>query len=359
MGIDDFSSKKREIYNTIIVDNDKHKKIDVINSREQEDVEEVLKLFSNVETVTRDFSLTYKNSIQSALPNAKQIVDRWHILKNLTDDLCEYLKRTISDRIKLIRDKEIKNSKEVLTKRQQNKIDTANRKWEIIKEAKKLLEKGNTKTYIATKLGITRVTLNTYLSLKEPPVKDSNCILDNYIPLIKQLIIEGKKTKEIYKIMKEKGYKGKMTVLNMHMKSIRNEVKTNTSYLKRSKIKMLFFYDLEDIKNEDLKNDIIFYLNQNEELKNLIDLEKEFKVILFSKDPDKLETWLEKAKLLNVPELNSFVNLMESDIEAVKNAVIYDYSNGLTEGFNNKTKVIKRQMYGRCKFDLLRLKILA
>ena len=60
-----------------------------------------------------------------------------------------------------------------------------------------------------------------------------------------------------------------------------------------------------------------------------------------------------------MPELNSFVELLESDLDAVKNAIIYDYSNGVFEGFNNKTKVIKRQMYGRCNFDLLRLKILA
>ena len=37
----------------------------------------------------------------------------------------------------------------------------------------------------------------------------------------------------------------------------------------------------------------------------------------------------------------------------VKNAIIYDFNNGLTEEFNNKTKVIKRQMYNRCNFDLL------
>ena len=316
----------------------------------------VLKLFTNV---TRDFSLTYKNAIKEALPSAKQIVDRFHIFKNLTDDLCNYLKRTISDKIKLIRDETTINSKDVLTKRQQDKIDTANRKWETIKEAKKLYEEGNTKTYIADKLGITRVTLNTYLSLREPPVKDSKCILDNYIPMIKKLIIEGKKTKEIYEIMKENGYKGKMTVLNMHMKSIRNEVKTNTSYLKRSKLKKLLFYELKDIKNEKLRNDITFYLNQNKELQSLIELEKEFKNIIFSKDPNKLDPWIENARQLNVDELNSFINLIESDIDAVKNSIIYDYSNGLTEGFNNKTKVIKRQMYGRCHFDLLRLKILA
>ena len=99
-------------------------------------------------------------------------------------------------------------------------------------------------------------------------------------------------------------------------------------------------------------------MNQNEELKKIIELKKEFKVVLFSKKPDSLDDWLEKAKKLNVPELNSFVELIESDLEAVKNAIIYEYSNGVTEGFNNKTKVIKRQMYGRCGFDLLRLKIL-
>ncbi len=207
-------------------------------------------MFPNVETVTRDFSLTYKNSISSALPDAKQIVDRFHIFKNFTDDLCNYLKRTVSDRIRLLKDDEVNNEvKEILTKRQQDKIDTANRKWKIIKEVKKLYEEGNTKTYIAKKLDISRITLNKYLLLNEPPVKDSSCIIDDYIPLIKEMIIEKKKTKEIYEAMKEKGYKGKMTVLNMHMKSIKTQVKNNTTYLKRSKVKKLFFYDLEDIKN--------------------------------------------------------------------------------------------------------------
>lgn len=58
--------------------------------------------------------------------------------------------------------------------------------------------------------------------------------------------------------MKASGYKGKLTVLNMHMKSIKNEVKNNITYLKRSKIKKLFFYNLEDIKNEDLKRILYF-----------------------------------------------------------------------------------------------------
>lgn len=42
--------------------------------------------------------------------------------------------------------------------------------------------------------------------------------------------------------------------------------------------------------------------------------------------------------------MNKFVNLIESDIETVKKAIIYDYSNATTESFNNKTKVIKKCM---------------
>ena len=160
IGIDDYSSKKREIYNSIIVDNDTHKKIDSINSREKDDVVEILKKFSNVETITKDFSITYKNAIKEALANAKQMVDRFHIEKNFTDDLNNYLKRTAKDRIKLVMDEKQLTNEEHLTKRQKDKIDTANRKWEMIKEAKLLYSQGNTKTFIAKKLNITRVQMS-------------------------------------------------------------------------------------------------------------------------------------------------------------------------------------------------------
>ena len=128
-------------------------------------------------------------------------------------------------------------------------------------------------------------------------------------------------------------------------------MRTNTKYLKRSKVKKLLFRDIEELKDENLKKDLKEYLETN--------CIREFKEVIFPKKVRKLSYWIKKAKKINVKELNSFITLIESDIEAVKNAIKYEYSNGLTEGFNNKTKVIKRVMYGRCSFDLLRLKILA
>ena len=124
-------------------------------------------------------------------------------------------------------------------------------------------------------------------------------------------------------------------------------------------MKYMMRYELMDIKDENLKNDLREYLETNQELNELFNMIRKFKEIVFSKKPRKLAKWIRDAKKINVKELTSFVTLIESDIDAVKNAIKYDYSNGLTEGFNNKTKVIKRVMYGRCSFDLLRLKILA
>ena len=80
-------------------------------------------MFTKVKTVTRDFSQTYKNAINEALPKVRQIVDRFHIFKNLTDDLNDYIKRTIADTVKMIdkKGKVINDEEIILNRRQRNK----------------------------------------------------------------------------------------------------------------------------------------------------------------------------------------------------------------------------------------------
>ena len=360
LGIDDFSSKKREVFNTIFVDNDNKKKVEVICSREKDDVVKTLQLFTKVKPITRDFSQTYKNAINEALPQAIQIVDRFHILKNLTDDLNDYLKRNIADRTQMI-DKKGKAGIEeeiILNRRQKNKRESAERKWEVIQEAQKLYKEGKNISNIAKKLEISRQTVYNYLEQKQPLERSTHSILDPYVPMIKKLILEGKKIYEIYDEIKSNGYEGKISLFASRLRGIRQEARMNIKYLKRSKIKQLLFRNIEEIKDENTKKSLEEYLETNHELNTIVNMLRRFKGIIFSKKPRRLNKWIKDAKKINVKELNSFVTLIESDINAVKNAIKYDYSNGLTEGFNNKTKVIKRIMYGRCSFDLLRIKIL-
>jgi len=71
-----------------------------------------------------------------------------------------------------------------------------------------------------------------------------------------------------------------------------------------------------------------------------------------------LLTWMTQAKAAEIVELRYFAKGLEKDIRAVEAALTYEWSNGPTEGHNNRLKMIKRQMYGRANFDLLRKRVL-
>jgi transposase len=72
----------------------------------------------------------------------------------------------------------------------------------------------------------------------------------------------------------------------------------------------------------------------------------------------RLEAWVERAKASGITELKGFAVKLLQDTEAVVAAMILPYSQGPTEGRINKLKLIKRSMYGRGKFDLLRQRVL-
>ena len=74
-----------------------------------------------------------------------------------------------------------------------------------------------------------------------------------------------------------------------------------------------------------------------------------------SKAAEKLDSWLTDAKTSLV---RSFANGVERDIDAVRNAIISPWSNGQTEGQITKLKLIKKQMYGRAKIDLLQARLI-
>jgi transposase len=71
-----------------------------------------------------------------------------------------------------------------------------------------------------------------------------------------------------------------------------------------------------------------------------------------------LDEWINEAQKYDIPELQTFINGIKKDLTAIKNGIIYSYNNGLAEGSVNKIKVIKRIMYGRNSFELLKAKVL-
>lgn len=73
----------------------------------------------------------------------------------------------------------------------------------------------------------------------------------------------------------------------------------------------------------------------------------------------RLRAWLERCQESGVEELAHFAITLRHDLAAVKAGLKLPWSNGVVEGHVNRLKFIKRQMFGRAKFDLLRIRVLA
>jgi transposase len=76
------------------------------------------------------------------------------------------------------------------------------------------------------------------------------------------------------------------------------------------------------------------------------------------RDRPSLLRWLSETEHCSLPELRGFVAGIRLDQAAVEAAMVWEWSNGQTEGQINRLKALKRQMYGRGKLDLLRKRFL-
>lgn len=84
----------------------------------------------------------------------------------------------------------------------------------------------------------------------------------------------------------------------------------------------------------------------------------EFREIFRWKNPYLLFLFIDNCKKSDNVKLSRFADGLNQDLEAVLNAVVSDLSNGFVEGINNKIKMVKRVMYGRCKLPLLKAKLI-
>jgi transposase len=94
------------------------------------------------------------------------------------------------------------------------------------------------------------------------------------------------------------------------------------------------------------------------EIKSVWELSHPFVQMLRERQAGGLSMWLENAEQSAVTELRSFAIGIRQDEAAVTAALAYEWSNGQVEGQINKLKLIKRQMYGRAKLDLLKARLL-
>lgn len=360
-----------------MVDIDTHRVIDLIASREVEDVSKWLKSYPNLEVVSRDGSISYKSAIEQAGRHIQQISDRFHLLKGLTDAAKKFITRLLVANFVLPRvasqydgtpmgnywDKPVK---EDLPAAEHNANVT--KKMKVVEQVRKLREQGFNKVEIAGIVGIDRRTVTKYLKKDFNP---SSTWYQTTVPSkikpyasdIKKMLSEGRTFKQISSAIREKGYSGSDSTIRMFATRERRLMKeaatqgTGGEKIERKWLVSLLYHPIDEvspISTEQLER----IIGEYPMIGKIYDAVASFKQILFGKKETELDRWIEETKKLEIEELTSFINGLKRDIDAVKNAIRFDYNNGLAEGSVNKLKVIKRIMYGRNSFELLKGKLL-
>lgn len=185
-----------------------------------------------------------------------------------------------------------------------------------------------------------------------------------FVETIKQMIENGDTFKEIEEVIKKDGYTGASSTIRMYatrerklIKEAKKNCQGKSEKIERKWLISLLYKPIDKIKKLS-QGQVDRVIERYPEIGEIYDIVGAFKNTLFSKESDEIEKWMSDAEALDVETINSFVNGIRRDLSAVKKAIELDYNNGLAEGSVNKLKVIKRIMYGRSSFELLKAKLL-
>ncbi len=420
--VDDFALRKRFSYGTVMVDLESHRIIDMIPSRESIDVSRWLATFPNIQTVSRDGASTYSSAATDSHPEAVQVSDRFHLIKGLSEAINKYIIREFPARVEIPLTELISNEmaalyntanralrirfahkkrKEGLTvsdialllhsspttirkylaipedeipkdravsRERQHQLAWQQKQQEV-DEARRLAGDRYPIGQTAAMMHHTYKTIQNYLD-SDYRVTDGHYnarIPGKLAPYEKDVIelrSQGLTYPQIHTLLCEKGYTGSVESLRMFMQKERSRMreqdeqgKPQPEFIQRKSLCQLIYKKLEDVATITA-GQYGQALETYPLLSTLYSLVKEFHTAIFSQKPEKLDAWIESAKKHDIPELQSFVVGILKDLTAIKNGIIYSYNNGLAEGSVNKIKVIKRIMYGRNSFGLLKAKVL-
>jgi transposase len=195
-----------------------------------------------------------------------------------------------------------------------------------------------------------------------------------YLPYLRERWTRGTHNgSRLFREIKERGYRGSRSLLGHLIAEWRAELPPKSRQGKPRKPRLAtpagqrrlssrsasFLMILPSEKLTTRQRQQLEHICQaSEELRTVYLLSQEFMLLLKERQAEALDSWLKRAKASRVTELTSFVNGISRDYAAVRAAFSLPWSNGIVEGHVNRLKFLKRQMFGRAKLDLLRVKVL-
>jgi len=395
VGIDDWSYRRGHTYGTILCDLERHTVIDLLPDRSADSVAIWLQHHPNVEVVSRDRAQVYADGATRGAPNAQQVADRWHLLKNLSEALELQLVRSRHEKKQEVTQALIEElpAKPVAEKPKEplpSAEDIRPRPHWQDEEAQQLRREERLNRYtqietldkqgvkhkdIAKMIGVGERTVTRYLSREAFPERNQRCkqphSLDPYVPYLVKRWEEGcHNGRQLWREICVQGFTGAASLIYGYIERFRQYDGLPSSKHERAsgrakipsvcttKKAAWFFLRRSSDLSEEERTMLETYLKDHENVVEVYDFAQTFATMLREQQADQLETWLQQVEASSYINLHRFAAGIRKDHAAVLAAFTSPWSQGQVEGQVNRLKMIKRQMYGRANFDLLRHRVL-
>jgi transposase len=391
LGVDDWSQRRGRTYGTLLIDADRRRPIDLLPDRTAATLASWLAAHPSVEVVTRDRSTAYAEGATRGAPNAQQVADRFHLL----DDLGDAVERVLDQHRSALRELTLSSSLATLDGTSSQPAETTSSaggsrppirhmhgqhqrrallRIDRYERLQALKQQGWTIGAMARELGMSRRTIERWNKIdgfpeRKPRRRPVNPLAP-YADYLSQRWDQGcRKGLQLWRDVCEQGYRGPRSAIwpvvhrlrqgltpigETDLPARRRLIRRPLSPRRMAGVWLRRAADRTEAEQRALRR----LLELAPEARLAFNLSERFTSFLREGHAAALGPWLEDAASSGLPEFRSFATGLQRDKAAIVAAISSPYSNGQTEGQVTKLKLLKRSMYGRASFELLRRRVL-
>jgi transposase len=392
VGIDDWAWRKGQRYGTIVVDLETNEVIDLLPDRDASTVKVWLAAHPGVELVSRDRASSYSQAATEAASQAQQVADRWHLLKDVREAIERLLDRhlpIITEALKpsdpdpgtgealpadepspalKTKTEETSNSPRKAAARAKR-----HRRVERFQQVQELRRQGTPIRQIARDLAMTRKSVRRFLGHEQcpesAPRRRRRSVMDAHREWIDSQVAEGRiNAAERHRELAARGvrlsyatFRRSLTNRLGRANKTRPRVSAAKPRWNRQPSPRQLSFDWvrrPEKRTVEAQARLDKIRAASPDLATALDLADEFKSLIRKQSSGTLRDWLTRAEASPCPEVRHFAEGIRRDESAVNAAITLPWSNGPVEGHVNRLKMIKRHMYGRAGFTLLKARVL-